>query len=339
LLSRVIFLCTLYTLVPYLPVTFAWRPMYSVLRGICVLGRVQTASLRSVVLPASSTALPFVQKRLLHNVAPQKVNGLHHLNFNIHPTVQSPIFQNHWFKEARSLPEIHKFLDHLSARNVYNIILGSPMTKQIRGIRVCPNNRRRSNPALILLSGHQASEWTGVAVGLYLASNFALRPLNDVDVYVIPTVNPVQYDLFHQSKSTLPFITTPFFCINPMNLMNAPEADVLSTAPLKSFIKRVGKHFIRIEHDLETGLMRHVSQDQELLANTNSTLQINPLVKPFTNCPPLGALGEICMMGPQPSYIIELRDKDKTLTEDQIVSRGEEILTEVHHLFGERSSL
>jgi len=282
---------------------------------------------------ASSACSPTIQSRFIH-FGQTQVNGVDQRNDITNPAAP----QNHWFSEARSLSEIYKFMDRLTgcSRNVYNITLGFRTPNQMRGIKVGAP-LRGNHRAVVLLSGHQAYEWTGVAVGLYLASNFARRPFNDIDVFIVPTVNPIQYDLHYQAKTTFSSISSSSSFSVPVKFSSA-ESDILANGPVKNFIDRLGKRFIRIVQDLETGTVRQISQGQGVVNNT-SGLNFNLPFSSFSNCPPLGALGENCMIGPLPSYIIELRDKEKMLTEDQIVSRGEEILAGIRHLVGQGNTM
>jgi len=283
----------------------------------------------------SSAFSAVVQKRSYHFGTTQ-VSGV---DSRINITSPAPP-QNHWFSEAHSLSEINKFLERLTgcSRHVYNITLGPRSANPMRGIKVGAAVRG-NHRALVLLGGHEAHEWTGVAVGLYLASNFARRPLNNMDVFIIPTINPTKYDLHHQSKSTLPFISPPSFCTTPLSFSSS-GSDVLASGPMKHFVDRLGKRFIRIEQNLQTGAVQHVPQLQGQESNNTDGLNFNQLSGTFSNCPTLGALGENAFMGPLlPSYIIELRDKDKLLKEDQIVSRGEEILAGIYHLVGQGSAM
>jgi len=310
--------------------------MHSVLRGISaassITGNAFSRRAPALFPMASSICTRTVQSRSIHFET--KVNGVDQRNDITNPAAP----QNHWFSEAHSLTEIYKFLDRLTgcSRNVYNITLGFRTANQMRGIKIGAP-RRGNHRAVVVLSGHQAHEWTGVAVGLYLASNFARCPFNNVDVFIVPTVNPIQYDLHHQAKSIFSSISSPSSHTLPVSFSSA-ESDILATGPVKNFVDRLGKRFIRIVQDLETGTVRQISQGQGIVNNT-SGLNFNPLFSSFSNCPTLGALGENCLMGPLPSYIIELRGQDKLLKEDQIVSRGEEILAGIRHLVGQGSSM
>jgi len=312
--------------------------MISFLRGIPRTLQTGAAFLRRVpaLNPVQSSIRPvLVHSRSIH-FGPTPLNGVDHRKDITKPAAPP----NQWFGEAHSLSEIYKFLDRLTgcSRNVYNITFGFRGNK----VRVIKVGARRfgNHRAVVLLSGHHAYEWTGVAVGLYVASNFARSPFDDVDVFIVPTVNPIQYDLHHQAKSTLSSVYTPSAFNVPLPLgFLSPETDILANGPIKNLVDRLGKRFIRIVQDLETGTIRQNSQGQGNVHNS-AGLNFNPPFGSFSNCPTLGAMGENCvMMGPSPSYIIELRDKDKMLKEDQIVSRGEEIVAGIRHLVGQGNSM
>eukprot|EP01113_Clastostelium_recurvatum_P031030 TRINITY_DN3832_c0_g1_i1.p1 TRINITY_DN3832_c0_g1~~TRINITY_DN3832_c0_g1_i1.p1 ORF type:complete len:334 (+),score=87.90 TRINITY_DN3832_c0_g1_i1:108-1109(+) len=255
--------------------------------------------------------------------------------------------QNHWFTEAHSLPDIHQFMRRLagSSMNVYNVTLGARTPNQLKGLKICAQNRRPSvtRNQIVILGGHQAHEWTATAVALYVASCLARRPLPNTDVIVLPMINPTQYEICHQAGilATTPLSTSslefaPLRSSPHEHMWQHAEPDVTtSPGPIKNYINKLKNSFVRVVQDLQTG--RVSSTFQALHQNANPGFSLNPFFSPFTNTPTLGAFGEGSLFSSRnvSNYVIELRDKKKMLPEDQIVNRGEEIFAGILHLMGE----
>jgi len=309
---------------------FAARSIFSA--SSLAVGLVKRRGSLETALHASS--IPPMQKRSMHFDVTRP--AIPESKFEFLKPNSAP--QEHWFSEFHSLGEIHKFLGKLAtAPNVYNVILGRSVN-QVKGIKVYSPRARgqksRNNGQIILMGGHQAHEWAGVAVGLYIASALSRKPIHGADVVIIPTVNPTQYDLLHQasgafsafvSRNSFDFAMDGFNI--PVPQMQSTEVDIIaSTGPVKSYIDKLGKQFTRIVQQLDS--------ESRLLSNHQVPQGGSFLFSPFTNCIALGAMGETAFMKTVPNYIIELRDKNRRLEADQVVKKGDEIIAGLRQLAG-----
>jgi len=223
-----------------------------------------------------------------------------------------------WFSKFRDLNEVNSFMGLLSCshQNVADLRLGwFTNSHPLRGIKIHSHPTSGDNPQIILLGGRNSREWATTSVGLYVASVLSRQSFYGVDISIFPVMNPENY---HMSTNS-PKSTEDLEMSEPLGLFqnqrNQPQIDEYQ---LESDLLRghLGKKFIRLQQDL---------------SGEGVFLKDEPGKNKDQDC--IFDMAHFGGRRPSPtSYIIELRDQGGLVEEAQIIAKGKEVLSVIHHL-------
>jgi len=228
----------------------------------------------------------------------------------------------------------------------FNLFCRSAMERwTIKGLRVGTKEKSYKR-SVVIASGMQAYEHIPIGVALYVAAVLSRRPIQGVEVTFFPVLKPKEFELqWHNDQ------TSQARSLFSMSLQSSGEAThpiKLSTeehergveGPLRSYVMKRGTNFIDVVMDLaNTGSSLHLKQN----SLARPLKQASAMVQNFPPHPHLSSprfAGESVqslfdqLVSP-PTIILELRDRNKVMDEDQIVSCGEQVIATIYKLIEE----
>lgn len=210
----------------------------------------------------------------------------------------------------------------------------------IKGLRIGPNEGRRRS--VVIVSGLQASERIPIGVNLFVAAALSRHPLPGVEVTVFPVMRPKEYEIEWRYKQAKEFLDAPVSSGIPIKLTTEYEGGV--DGPLRNYVLKRSTNFVEIGMDLEPGnstlSLKNNSLDRPL-KRAEVFMRGLPSIGPDGEelpIPRFAVPGETTLFGTlvaPPAVVLELRDKNKTLAEDQISSYGEQVLTAIRKLLSD----
>lgn len=227
----------------------------------------------------------------------------------------------------------------------FNLTYRTPMERwNVKGLRIGIDEKDKKaakrvterSKNVVLVSGTKAQERATVGVSLYVAAVLSRRPLSSVDVSVIPLLYPKEYETYWRAEQVqappqYPALAQGSLTYQNNNNMIPPDRDFF-IGPIRNYVLRQGKNFFNITMELgPSGSVLHTKPDP-FSALFKRAGQLLP------NLPPSGLSmygGSLPLLDPflnTPTYVIELRDKNQALDEEQIAVKGEEVLAAIKHL-------
>jgi hypothetical protein len=225
----------------------------------------------------------------------------------------------------------------------FNLFCRSAMERwTVKGLRV-GNKHNLQKRSVVVASGIRAYEHITVGIALYVAAVLSRRPISGVEVTFFPILKPKEYEaqwLNEQTEQIRAMFGMDFNSSENPTPLSTEEHERAVEGPLRSYVMKRGSHFVDVVMDMnntstsiqlkQNSIVRQLRQASVFLQNApehpylpspsyvSDTVQANfeQLVTP-------------------PTIILELRDKSKKLSEDNIISRGEEVLSTIHKLLAE----
>jgi hypothetical protein len=226
----------------------------------------------------------------------------------------------------------------------FNLICRSAMERwTIKGLRVGTKERPHKR-SVVVASGVQAYEHIPIGVALYVAAVLSRRPIHGVEVTFFPILKPKEFELQWHNEQTsrarsLFGVALQPASAHPINL-SLEEHERGIEGPLRSYALKRATNFVDVVMDLaNTGSRLHLKQNSlaRSLKQASSMVQNFPS-HPHLPSPKLAGDSEQSLFDQlisPPTIILELRDRNKLMDEDQIVACGEEVVTTIHKLIEE----
>jgi len=225
---------------------------------------------------------------------------------------------------------------HRNSVTPFNLFCRSSMDRwAIKGLRI--GTQQTPTRSVVLVSGMHANEPIPIGVNLYVAAALSRNPIEGVEVTVFPVLKPKDLEQQCRNEQTIQAMT-----LGGISLPSSENAIKLSAeeycgveGPLKSYVKKRSTHFLDYVVDLNasrsTMYLKHDSLRGPL---SQASKVLEGLHQP--NLPSfLATGGERSLLeklvGP-PAVIVELRDRNKTLGEDHIISCAENVLSAIYKL-------
>jgi len=182
--------------------------------------------------------------------------------------------------------------------------------------------------SIILASGLHGNERGTVSVSLYVASVLSRFPLANVDLTIIPMVNP--RDFQQNWKAGEAFEGDPIsICPKPQDNMRDVTSDILQ----KIVMRNQGRNYVSVQMDLST-----VNSELMFKGNYLQNSYSGHFKVPISYPKPTSATpAAFVQMLPPPAIVIELRDKADVLEEEHIAKRGAEVIVGLQRLIQETS--
>jgi len=212
----------------------------------------------------------------------------------------------------------------------------------IKGLRIGTIQKQKTSRSVVIVSGMHANEPIPIGVSLYVASALSRSPIAGVEVTVFPVLKPKDLELQCRSEQIIQAMTLggiPPLLASESSTRIIEEYERVE-GPLRSYIMKRSTNFVdvvvdlsascstmRLKHDSLARSMRHAGMLLEKLPQSSRTSCL--------------AEGERTLLdkfiGP-PAIIVELRDRNKSLCEDQIIPCGEHVLSAIHKLLADTDS-
>lgn len=224
----------------------------------------------------------------------------------------------------------------------FNLFCRSAMERwTIKGLRI-GNKERGNKRSVIVASGMQAYEHIPIGVGLYVAAVLSRRPIPGVEVTFFPVMKPKEFELQWHNEQTNHAKTE--FGIPPLSggsiKLTTELHDRVVEGPLRSYAMKRGTSYVDFVTDLatinmplllkENSLARPLRQAGAMIQNFPTHPQL-----PHLNLAGNGVPSLFEQLVSPPTIILELRDKNKVMDEEQIVACGEEVIATIHKLVKE----
>jgi len=225
----------------------------------------------------------------------------------------------------------------------FNLFCRSAMERwTIKGLRVGTKEKAHKR-SVVVASGMQAYEHIPIGVALYVAAVLSRHPIHGVDVTFFPVLKPKEFELQWHNEQT-----SKARSLFGMPLQSSGESVKLSSeehergieGPLRSYVMKRGTNFLDIVMDLanvrsplhlkQNSLARPLRQASAMVQNFPSHPHF-----PSPNFAGDSAQSLFDQLVSPPTIILELRDRNKVVDEDQIVACGEEVITTIHKLIEE----
>jgi len=225
----------------------------------------------------------------------------------------------------------------------FNLFCRSAMERwTIKGLRVSSKERTHKR-TVVVASGMQAYEHIPVGVALYVAAVLSRRPIRGVEVTFFPVLKPKEFELqWHneQTSQARSLFGVPLQSSGESMKLSTEEHERGIEGPLRSYVMKRGTNFLDVVMDLANmGSSLHLKQN----SLARPLRQASAMVQNFPSHPHLPSpnfAGDSVpslfdqLVSP-PTIILELRDRNKVMDEDQIVTCGEEVITTIHKLIEE----
>jgi hypothetical protein len=226
----------------------------------------------------------------------------------------------------------------------------------IRGICIGTNGRRSRTPQknVVVVSGLPLQDPSLIGVGLYIAAVLSRRePSLPHDVSVIPLAHPKEYEsrwrsprfsesrATHNSRSLLPEQQASNFVHENVTL------ELKDTCkPIEVYITRKNKYFVNVDMNISThgASMQYKGNSLAQLSaqgkhrdffSEHSPLSVPlppSLAGPSRSLIPEQADPFIAPLVESPTMVVELKGT-QPLDDEQVVARGEEVITMIRKLF------
>jgi len=216
----------------------------------------------------------------------------------------------------------------------------------IRGIRINKDSRSSDRTNVILVSGQRSKERHTIGVNLSVASMIVEQAHKDVSVSVVPNLDPREYERLWRRENAVGRSDQPDMTVlaneeistinNPVYLSSTPESSDVSDGYLQYYIKRLGNVFSSLELNFSHhgATLRHkkdlsFSRPRETSPfNFPSLPQNDNIVSlPFS----LQREEQVAH-----TYIVELRDKNNNVDEDQIAERADQVMAALQNFLAEK---
>jgi len=228
----------------------------------------------------------------------------------------------------------------------FNLFCRSAMERwTIKGLRVGSKEKVHKR-SVVVASGMQAYEDIPVGVALYVAAVLSRRPIKGVEVTFFPVLKPKEFELqWHneQTSQARSLFGIPLTSSAAAIKLSVEEYERGVEGPLRSYVMKRGANFVDVVMDL-AGAGSSLQLKQNSL--TRPLKQASIMVQDFPPHPhiPSPKFADDTtqsifeqLVNP-PTIILELRDRNKAMDEDQIVKCAEEVLTTIHNLIAETDS-
>lgn len=209
----------------------------------------------------------------------------------------------------------------------------------IKGLRIGPKGNTVRRRSLVLVSGLQAFERIPIGVNLFVAAALSRSPIEGVEVTFFPVMKPKEYELEWRHEQARNFFNAPVTAGNPIKL-SVDEYENGVDGPLRNYVLKRSTNFVDVGMDLgaNNSILRLKSNSlaRPLKRAEVFMESLNP--HPDFPFPQFAGSGETTLLGSvasPPALILELRDKQKSLDEDQIASCGEQVLTAINKLIAD----
>lgn len=222
-------------------------------------------------------------------------------------------------------------------RLCYRSIKGRSAIKGLRiGTKeeVAPRGR-----SVVIVSGVHVAERVSIAVNLYVAAALSRRPLDGVDVSIFPIMKPMEYEARWHAEQVFKAkeLLTPTCPNSHLKVFPEEQNDPVITGLLRSYAMKRSTNFINVEMDLNTaGTMLNVTHNSLARSSKRAGLYMSSVEQSS----PLGAIGDSALFGAfvaPPSIVLELRDRNNGLDEEDVAICGEEVLSAVQKLLVDTS--
>jgi len=231
----------------------------------------------------------------------------------------------------------------------FNLLCRSAMERwTIKGLRVGTKEKMHKR-SVVVASGMQAYENIPIGVALYVAAVLSRSPMHGVEVTFFPVLKPKEFELQWHNEQTIQVRSLFGMPLQPSGESAHPiklsleEHERGIEGPLRSYVVKRGTNFVDVVMDLANPRsplhLKHSSLARPLK-------QASAMVQNFPSHPHLPSpnfAGDSVrslfdqLVGP-PTIILELRDRNKVMDEDQIVACGERVITTIHKLIEETDS-
>jgi len=227
----------------------------------------------------------------------------------------------------------------------FNLFCRSAMERwTIKGLRVGTKEKTHMKRSVVVASGMQAYEHIPIGVALYVAAVLSRRPIHGVEVTFFPVLKPKEFELQWHNEQTSQARSHFGVPLHPSEASTHPlklsteEHERGIEGPLRSYVMKRGTNFIDIAMDLagsslhlkQNSLARPLKQASAMVQNFPSHPHLPP---PNFAAETVQSLFE--QLVSPPTIILELRDRNKVMDEDQIVSCGEQVISTIHKLIEE----
>jgi hypothetical protein len=225
----------------------------------------------------------------------------------------------------------------------FNLFCRSAMERwTIKGLRI-GNKERVNKRSVVVASGMQAYEHIPIGVGLYAAAVLSKRPIPGVEVTFFPVMKPKEFELQWHNEQTnhakASFGILPHPSGGALKL-TTEQYDRVVEGPLRSYAMKRGTSYVDFVMDLasinqplyykENSLARPLRQACAMMQSLPAHPQL-----PSLNLAGNGVQSLFDQLVSPPTIILELRDKNKTMDEDQIVACGDELIATIYKLIEE----
>jgi len=212
----------------------------------------------------------------------------------------------------------------------------------IKGLRIGTIEKQKTPcQPVVIVSGIHTNEPIPIGVSLYVASVLSQRPIAGVEVTVFPVLKPKEFEMQCRVEQLtqamrLGGIPTLQASENPTKFSREYEC---VEGSLRSYVKKRSKDFVDIVVDLNVSCSTmHLKYD----SLNRSLHQADMLLDGLPQYPSfLAADGECTILDKfisPPAIIVELRDRNKSLEEDQISTCGEHVLSAIYKLITNSAS-
>jgi len=219
----------------------------------------------------------------------------------------------------------------------FNLFCRSAMERwTIKGLRI-GNNKEKSNRSVVIAAGMQTSEYSPIGVALYTAAVLSQNPIKGVEVTVFPVFKPKEFELqWHNEQIGRMEIPSHSDAIR----LSLEEYEWIVEGPLRSYVMKRGTNFVDFVMNMNgAGSSVHLKHNSLSRPFRQAGLLLQSIPQPFA--PNLAQEGERTLfeqLASPPTIVIELRDKNKLVDEDNIAGCAEELLTNIHSLIEETTN-
>jgi len=225
----------------------------------------------------------------------------------------------------------------------FNLFCRSAMERwTIKGLRIGTKDKPQCR-SVVLASGLQGCERMPIGVALYVAAALSRRPIPGAEVTIFPVLKPKEFELqWHneQTSDARALSGIPHHFSNDAIKLSLDEHERGVEGPLRSYVMKRGTSFVDVVMDMNNSSSFLQLKQNSLarpLRHAKMLLQDFPSNTHFPQ-PKFALDGEQSLFEQvvnPPTIILELRDRNNVLEEDQIVPCAEEVLTTIYKLIAE----
>jgi len=228
----------------------------------------------------------------------------------------------------------------------FNLFCRSAMERwTIKGLRVGIKEKVHKR-SVVVASGMQAYEHIPVGVALYVAAVLSRRPIKGVEVTFFPVLKPKEFELqWHneQTSQARSLFGIPLKSSVDSMKLTTEEHERGVEGPLRSYVMKRGTNFVDVVMDLAgAGSSLHLKQNSLARPLRQASIMMQDFPShphiPSPNFAEDSTQSLFEQLVSPPTIILELRDRNKVLDEDQIVKCAEEVLTTIYKLIAETDS-